>query len=94
MADPNSGSKTKWLWLLIIIILGIVLLLWVFGAADDDQPAELAAPIGVTDESALPTRQEGAVEVQLPDSDFELPPPETAPETQPEIAPEAETEAP
>ena len=80
MADPNSGSKTKWLWLLLVILLGIILLLWVFGAADDDQPAELAAPIGVTDESALPSPQEEAVEVELPDSDFELPPPETAPE--------------
>lgn len=82
MADfeNRTSSRSKWLWLLLIVLLAVVLLLWVFGAADDDQPGELAAPIGVTDESALPAPQEGEIAVELPKSDFELPEAQPAPE--------------
>ena len=80
--DNNSSSRSKWLWLLLIVLLGVVLLLWVFGAADDGDTAEDAAPLGVSDEAAMPAPAEEPVEVELPDSDFELPEPVT--ETQPD----------
>ena len=86
MADP-AASRAKWLWLALIVLLAIALIAWMLGAGRD--PGPVAEPDLVEEGIALPPpTEEEAVEVELPDADFDIP--EPTPSVTPEPAEETQ----